>query len=85
MRKVWVNTYVDEQWKYAVLHRIPCWMTVHMHLVIEEIIERHVGWVMHNNRSLLYHFIYGVICGYTMREIVWFIKRWNTTDRGIAP
>lgn len=57
-------------------HKFPAWMSVTMHVTLEDIIMR----IFEDRASLipslriLYDFLMGIVCGYSMREIIGYIR-----------
>ena len=61
-------------------HRVPFFLSIHSHLTLEEKIEDF--WMLarlnrFNPKKLLfiYDVLHGLVCGYTMQEIITFWKR----------
>jgi hypothetical protein len=57
-------------------HRVPFFLSLHAHLIIEESLEslmlRFLPQVFARVTLLFYHVVHGFVCGYSMREILRF-------------
>lgn len=57
-------------------HRVPWFLTLHLHILLERVImegrSRFLGQFPFTPLFLPYDILFGVICGYNMREILWF-------------
>ena len=60
-------------------HRVPSFLTLHMHLIIEEVLEvvprKFLPQIFSKITLLFYDIIHGVVSGYNMRDILDFWKR----------
>jgi len=60
-------------------HRVPSFLTLHMHLIIEESLEvvarKFLPQIFSKITLLLYDVVHGVVSGYSMRDILDFWKR----------
>jgi len=57
-------------------HRYPSWMSLKLHLSLESLIKKTPMSLIERNIlvACVYHFMFGLICGYPLREIIRFIK-----------
>lgn len=59
-------------------HRVPSFLTLHMHLIIEEALEvvgrKFMSQIFSKITLLFYDVIHGVVSGYNMRDILDFWK-----------
>ena len=59
-------------------HRVPSFLTLHMHLIIEDILSfigmKFLPKILSKITLLFYHVVYGIVCGYNMKEILDFWK-----------
>jgi len=56
-------------------HRMPNWMSPKLHLVIEDVLTKIPGMVVKTPLGVFYHILFGLICNYTMKDILAFLKR----------
>ena len=60
-------------------HRVPSFLTLHMHLIIEDALEvvarKFLPQIFSKITLLFYDVIHGVVSGYSMRDILDFWKR----------
>lgn len=84
-----VNGKVKRRWiaynlvKTDCFHRCPDWMTLHLHVILEDLLRSLPEIVKFSNpiTRTIYHFLHGLICAYPLNEILQFIKReskWNS-------
>lgn len=81
MKKITVVEYRPYLW--YTLHRVRDGMSIHMHLILEELLlQKAIDFLY--NRGLfgtklhaIIHFANGWLCCYTTGEIIDFIRRWD--------
>lgn len=63
-------------------HRMPSWMSPHLHITLEKAMTYYPVPLIATLLGIPYHILHGLICGYDMREIMNFIKKYyRTTTR----
>ena len=57
-------------------HRYPDWMSLSLHLALEKMVKKVPAFLRERNVAVgcFYHFVFGLICGYSLREIFRFIR-----------
>jgi len=66
-------------------HRMPNWMSPHLHVVLEQLMTYYPDPIITTLFGIPYHLIHGLICGYNMKEVVGFLKRYyfGSVRRGL--
>ena len=60
---------------WLTMHRYPKWMGLKLHIVLEGLMHRLPEYAL---QSRVNDVMRGWMCNYSMREIVWFLKRRGT-------
>jgi len=62
-------------------HRMPNWMSPKLHLILEYLLDHHFGIIARSILGIPYHILFGLICGYNMKEIICFLKKYYGENR----
>ena len=60
-------------------HRVPFWCTPLLHMILEKLISEKIGFFLEKTPRLLYHILFGWVCGYNTKEGLLFYNRCKNT------
>ncbi len=89
--KLTINRKINFIWykleRATEYHRFPDWMTLRLHLVLEGLMSKIQIFNTSKNRILraLYDFPHGLICGYSMKEMLQWMKKSKPAKRHPPP
>ena len=55
-------------------HQMPNWMPPSLHLILERCLTKIPSHIVRTPFGVLYHIVFGMICGYRMNQILRFLN-----------